>query len=70
MIREFLYYLETQNLKNITQLENKHIKNYYQHITIRGNERRGGALSNNYINKQLQAIDKFLQYLHHKGITN
>lgn len=70
IIREFLYYLEKQNLKNIIQLENKHIKNYYQHITIRANERRGGALSNNYINKQLQAIDKFLQYLHHKGITN
>lgn len=70
IIREFLHYLENQNLRNITQLENKHIKNYYQHITIRANQRQGGALSNNYINKQLQAIDKFLQYLHHKGITS
>lgn len=70
IIREFLHYLEGKQVSNITQLTNQHIKNYYEHITTRANQRRGGALSNNYINKQLQAIDKFLQYLHHKGVNN
>ena len=70
LIREFLHYLEKQNLQSINQLQHKHLRNYHDYVTSRANERRGGGLSNNYINKHLQAIEKFLQYLHHKGIKN
>jgi integrase/recombinase XerD len=70
IVREFLYYLETQSIKVITQLHHNHIQHYHNHIITRRNQRRGGGLSNNYTNKHLQAIEKFLQYLHHKGIQN
>jgi integrase/recombinase XerD len=69
-IREFLHYLETNNIKNINQLQQKNIKSYHGYISTRSNQRIGGALSNNYINKHIQAIEKFLEYLHHKGVQN
>jgi len=68
IIREFLHYLEQQNCHQITQLKQIHYKAYFNHISSRGNQRRGGALSNNYVNKHIQAIEKFLEFLHHKGV--
>lgn len=70
IIREFLYYLETHHVEHINALSHQHIRNYYAYIHARSNERRGGGLSNNYINKHLQAIAKLLEYLRHKGIQN
>lgn len=67
ILREFLHHLEEQQIDSVTQLEQKHIKKYYNHISNRSNMRRGGGLSNNYLNKHLQAIEKFLEYLRHKG---
>ena len=76
-LREFLHYTEQQQIQHITQLNQKHIKNYYNYITTRPahrgggkNERRGGGLSSNSINKQIQTLNKFTEYLHHKGIHN
>lgn len=70
IIREFLHHLENQHINNIQGLQHKHIKSYHHHISTRANQRRGGSLSNNYINKHLQAIEKFLEYLHHKGVQH
>ena len=69
-IREFLHHLETLGVKNINQLQQKHIKSYHGQISTRANERRGGGLSNNYINKHLQAVEKFLEFLNQKGVQN
>jgi integrase/recombinase XerD len=70
IIREFLYHLEKEKVQNIDQLHQKHIKDHHAHISVRANERRGGGLSNNYINKHLQAIEKFLEFLNHKGVKD
>jgi len=70
LIREFLHHLESQQVQTINTLTQKHIKNYYNHINNRSNQRRGGGLSNNYLNKHLQAIEKFLEYLNHKGVQH
>lgn len=70
MIREFLYFLENNGVTQIGQLQQYHIKDYHSYISRRGNERRGGGLSNNYINKHLQAVSKFLEYLHHRGVEH
>ena len=67
IIREFLHHLDMQGIAHINQLQQKQIKKYYQYISTRANQRRGGGLSNNYINKHLQAIEKFLEFLNHKG---
>lgn len=70
LIREFLHHLEQNQVQHISQLQQKQIKSYHGHISTRANERRGGGLSNNYINKHLQAIEKFLEFLNHKGMQN
>ena len=70
IIREFLHYLENNEVQSINQLQQKNIKQYHQYISTRANQRRGGSLSNNYINKHVQAIEKFLEFLHHKGTKN
>src|SRR5687768_11945097 len=67
-LREFLHFLEKKGIKHITQLEQKQIKSYYQHISTRSNQRRGGGLSEQYIVMQMHAIEKFLEYLHHRGM--
>lgn len=69
-IREFLYFLEHSKINHIRHLEQQHYRDYYAHLYNRANQRRGGGLSNNYINQHLQAIEKFLQFLHHRGVTN
>jgi integrase/recombinase XerD len=68
-IREFLYFLEQQGCNQINQLQTKHYKNYFNHISSRPNQRRGGGLGNVYINQQIQALEKFYEFLIHKGTT-
>lgn len=70
LVREFLHYLENAGITDIKWMQQKHIKGYHDHISHRVNEKQGGGLSNNYINKHLQAIEKFLEYLHHKGMQH
>ena len=66
-IRELLHYLEQQEIQNIKELNIKHIESYYQHLKERGNQRRGGGLSNGHLNKHIQALRKFTQYLRKVG---
>ena len=66
-IRELFYYLEKNNITNIQHLQSKHIKNHYAELKQRHNTRKGGALSNNYLNKHLQALYKFTEYLRQTG---
>lgn len=67
IIREFLHFLETHKIKRITELQSKHYKSYFSHISSRSNLRRGGGLSNNYLNKHIQSLEKFYEFLQHKG---
>jgi len=69
IIREFLHFLEGSKIHHITGLHQDHYKKYYDHISSRSNHTRGGGLSNNYINKHIQALEKFHQFLVHKGAT-
>lgn len=68
-IREFLYFLEQQSCNQINQIQTQHYKNYFNHISTRPNQRRGGGLGNVYINQQIQALEKFYEFLQHKGTT-
>jgi integrase/recombinase XerD len=68
--RGFLYFLEQKHIYSIKEVQPKHIKDYHKYIQSRVNERRGGGLSNNYINKHVQALEKFVEYLSHRGMDN
>ena len=66
-VRELLYYLEGKGIDNIKDLDNKHIKAYYEQLKERSNMRRGGGLSNNHLNKHIQSLRKFTDYLRQVG---
>jgi len=67
-VRELFYYLETQKqLTQINQITTPLIKEHYNNLRNRSNSRKGGGLSNNYLNKQLQAFYKLQEYLRQTG---
>ena len=66
-VRELLHYLEGENINNIKKLDVKHIKEHYHKLKERSNQRRGGGLSNNHLNKHIQALRKFTDYLRQVG---
>jgi len=66
-LQEFFYYAEQHHIKTLTEITPKTIKEYYNELKERANERRNGALSKSYLNKHQQALKKFKEYLqkHH-----
>lgn len=66
-VRELLHYLESENINNIKELDSKHIKEHYNKLKERSNARRGGGLSNNHLNKHIQSLRKFTDYLRQVG---
>lgn len=62
-IREFLHYLEKKNKQQIQSIDNKDFLRYYAQTKVRANQKRGGGLSGNYLNKYIQAIQLFSDYL-------
>lgn len=66
-IRELFYFLESKGITQIQKIDIPQIKEYYQYLKIRTNQRRGGGLSNAYLNKHLQALYKFADYLRQSG---
>ncbi len=71
-LREFLHYLENENINQINLINVQIIKDYYNHLKTRDNQSREGGLSKAYLNKHIQALFKFNEYLkqhNHKGIS-
>lgn len=66
-VRELLHYLESENINSIKELDINHIKEHYNKLKERSNARRGGGLSNNHLNKHIQALRKFTDYLRQVG---
>lgn len=67
---EFLYHLEQNNVHQIHHTTSENIQTYLQYLSTRSNQRRGGALSSSYINAHCWALEKFFEFLHHKGVKN
>ena len=67
--REFLHFLEQNKVNQINQVTSQHIRNYYQYLISRNNQTQGGGLSTNYINHHFWGLEKFFEFLHHKGAT-
>lgn len=67
-VRELFYWLETEKqITQINQITTPLIKEHYNNLKYRSNQRRSGALSNNYLNKHLQGLYKFMDYLRQTG---
>jgi integrase/recombinase XerD len=66
-IQEFLFYAESKGYAGLFQINNDLIKEHYYKLKLRTNKRRTGGLSNSYLNKHLQALHKFGDYLRQSG---
>ncbi len=66
-IQEFLFYAESKGYAGLWQINNDLIKEHYYKLKLRTNTRKGGGLSNSYLNKHLQAFEKFSDYLRQNG---
>ena len=69
-LQEFFYYVEQQHIKHLTNITTQTIKNYYQELQQRANERTSGSLSKSYLNKHQQALKKFKEYLQNHNYNN
>ena len=69
-LREFFYFLERNGHKNLDHVTTKLVKEYYEELSHRSNDRKGGGLSKSFLNKHQQTLKKFLEYLneHHANI--
>jgi integrase/recombinase XerD len=65
----FFSWLLSQGMNHITNLEQKHIEGYFEHLQTQPNKHRSGGLSHSYLNKQYDAVNKFLQFLHQQGFS-
>lgn len=66
-IQEFLFYAESKGYSGLYQIDNGLMKEHYYKLKERTNKRRSGGLSNSYLNKHLQALQKFGDYLRQNG---
>jgi integrase/recombinase XerD len=68
-VRGLLHYLESQNKTELQHITNEAITNYYYNeLKQRKNYLHGaGTLSNKHLNKNLQALRKFVEYLRQTG---
>lgn len=69
-LREFFYFLEQGGCGQISRVQQKDYKAFFQYMSGRTNLLWGGALSNSYLNKHIQALVKFHEFLEHKGLQN
>jgi integrase/recombinase XerD len=66
-VQELLHYAESRGYTDLSQLDNHLIRQHYDQLKKRPNQRRGGGLSNNYLNKHLDAYKRLADYLRQSG---
>lgn len=68
-LREFFFYLERKGHSDINNITTQIIKDYYEQLSQRTNERKGGGISKAFLNKHQQALKKFLEYLNEHNVN-
>jgi integrase/recombinase XerD len=70
-MQEFFTFLQSKGITHIMELNNEAIRSYFEHLQTRSNKVKGtGGLSAPHLNKNFDAIDKFLEFLHHIGMEH
>ena len=62
-LKEFFHFLECHGHREINNINIQIIKDYYDYLKTRENQRKEGSLSKAYLNKHIQALFKFNDYL-------
>lgn len=66
-VRDFYLWLKSTPVKEISQIDGKVIRAYYNHLQKRTNKRKAGSLSDIYINSNINALKRFARYLQESG---
>lgn len=66
-VQELLHYAESRGYTALSQLDSALILEHYNQLKKRPNQRRGGGLSNSYLNKHQEAYKRLSDYLRQSG---
>ncbi|MCE5347842.1 MAG: tyrosine-type recombinase/integrase [Bacteroidales bacterium] len=66
-VRDFFFYLKTLKITELEAVNIKTLEGYYKYLQKRGNRRRTGGLSDNYMNSNFNALRRFSRYLQETG---
>ena len=66
-LQEFFFYLESKGVNQINTITQEHIEDYYHKLKYRANHKRSGGLSNSYLNKHQQALERFKVFINNQG---
>jgi integrase/recombinase XerD len=69
-VKDFILWLETQNIIHIKDLTQKHIQIYNEYLQSRQNKRRKGGLGTSHLNHNFMALDKLCEFLHQIGMES
>jgi len=69
-IKDFILWLETQNINHIKDLTQKQIQTYNEYLQSRQNKRRKGGLGTSHLNHNFMALDKLCEFLHQVGMES
>jgi integrase/recombinase XerD len=69
-VSDFFFYLKSLEVTALEQIENASITAYYSHLKTRPSKKHAGALSQNYITSNINAIKRFSKYLQITGKGN
>ena len=67
-INEFFHFLEANQIESTKRITQKIIFNYYDYLQNRTNLRTGKPLSCKYIDKHGEAVLRYMEMLHNKGV--
>ncbi|MEM9337610.1 MAG: tyrosine-type recombinase/integrase [Bacteroidota bacterium] len=62
-VREFCAWLEDRGYTQPKQIDTTLMKAYFEQLSVRSNQRKTGGLSPAHLNKHLQALERFADYL-------
>jgi len=65
--RDFFFYLKSKNIATLEEVTPETIRDYHACLQTRGNKRRSGGLSPNYITGNINALKRFNRYLQVTG---
>lgn len=66
-VENFFFYLKNIGVAHLEAIRPETVNQYHQHLQTRGNKRKDGALSQNYITSNINAIKRFSKYLEVTG---
>jgi len=69
-VNDFFFYLKSKDITNLEQIEAKTITDYHRYLQTRPYKKKPGALSQNYIASNFNALKRFSRYLQVTGQGN